>query len=182
MLFSCIHVPDFPVQASLCAEPAVGISFKSDPMAVLDGPESLLKVFSCNERARRGGIAIGMTKIQAEACPGVVLRKRNIEQEEAGQAALLECAYSFSPRVESTCAGSIIVDLTGAERLLGTQQEIGQQLAARAAAHGFTVNVGIAANADTALHAARGCAGITVIAAGEEAQRLGGLPVEVLEP
>ena len=182
MLFGCIHVPDFPVQASLRAEVATGISFKLDPIAVLDGPESLLKVFACNERARTAGIAQGMTKIQAEACPGVALRKRIIEQEEEAQAALLECARSFSPRVESTCSGSVIVDLTGAERLLGSQQEIGQQLTARAAACGFAVNIGIAANADTALHAARGFAGITLIAAGEEAQRLAGLPVEVLEP
>jgi protein ImuB len=123
-----------------------------------------------------------MTKIQAEACPGVALHKRIVEQEEAAQAALLECACSFSPRVESTCAGSVIVDLTGAELLLGSQREIGQKLATRAAAHGFTVNVGMAANADTALHAARGFASITVIAAGEEAQRLACLPVEVLEP
>jgi len=182
MLFGCIHVPDFPVQASLRAEPSAGISFRTDPIAMLEGPESLLKVFSSNERARHAGIAIGMTKIQAEACPGVALRKRIIEQEEEAQAALLECACSFSPRVESACAGSVIVDLTGAERLLGSQQEMGQQLATRAAAHGFTVNVGMAANADTALHAARGFAGTTVIAPGEEAQRLAGLPVEVLEP
>jgi protein ImuB len=182
MLFGCIHVPDFPVQASLRAEVATGISFQLDPIAVLDGPESLLKVFACNERARNAGIDLGMTKIQAEACPGVTLRKRIIEQEEEAQAALLECARSFSPRVESTCSGSVIADLTGAERLLGSQQEIGQQLAARAAACGFAANIGIAANVDTALHAARGFAGITLIAAGEEAQRLAGLRVEVLEP
>src|SRR5215472_12500589 len=182
MLFGCIHVPDFPVQASLRAEVATGISFQLDPIAVLDGPESLLKVFACNARARTAGIALGMTKIQAEACPGVALRKRTVEQEEEAQAALLECARSFSPRVESTCSGSVIVDLTGAERLLGSQREIGQQLATRAAACGFAANIGIAANADTALHAARGFAGITVIAPGEEAQRLAGLPVEVLEP
>jgi hypothetical protein len=71
MLFGCIHVPDFSVQASLCAEPAPGISFQADPIAVLDGPESLLKVSACNECARSAGIALGMTKIQAEACPGV---------------------------------------------------------------------------------------------------------------
>jgi protein ImuB len=182
MLFGCIHVPDFPVQAALRAEPAASISFQVDPIAVLDGPESLLKVFACNERARTAGIAPGMTKIQAEACPGIGLRKRIIELEEEAQTALLECARSFSPRVESTCSGSVIVDLTGAERLLGSQQEIGQQLTARAAACGFAANIGMAANADTALHAARGFAGITLIAAGEEAQRLAGLPVEVLEP
>src|SRR5258708_1957074 len=182
MLFGCICVPDFPVQASLRADAGADVSFQADAIAVLDGPESLLKVFACNDRARQASIEIGMTKLQAEACPGVVLRKRITEQEESAQAALLDCAYSFSPRVESTCPGTVVVDLTGAERLLGSQQEMGEQLAARAAACGFTVNVGIAANADTALHAARGFTGIAVIAAGEEAQRLACLPVEVLQP
>src|SRR5215471_18819388 len=98
MLFCCIHVPDFPVQASLRAEPTAKVSFKSDSIAVLDGPESLLKIFSCNERARRAGIAIGMTKIQAEACPGISLHKRIAEREEEAQSTLLGCAYSFSPR------------------------------------------------------------------------------------
>ena len=182
MLFGCIHVPDFPVQAALRVEMELPVSFKKNAVAVLDGPESLLKIYSCNEQARQAGIAIGMTKLQAEACPGVVLRRRIVEQEESAQANLLECAYGFSPRVESTAPGTVIFDLTGAERLLGTQQEIGKQLAARAADFRFTANVALAANADTALHAARGFAGISVIAEGVEALRLACLPVEVLEP
>lgn len=180
MLFACIHIPDFPVQAALCSDTSP--SFIDDPVAVLDGPESLLKVFACNERARLAGIDIGMTKLQAETCPGVMLRKRVAEQEESAQAELLECAYSFSPHVESTCPGTAIADLTGAGRLLGSPQEMGQQMAARAAVCGFTVNVGLAGNPDTAVHAARGFAGVTVIAEGEEAQRLQRLPVEVLQP
>jgi protein ImuB len=180
MLFACVHIPDFPVQAALRADTSA--SFVADAAAVLDGPESLLKVFACNERARQAGIDIGMTKLQAEACPAIVLRKRVLEQEESAQAALLDCAYSFSPWIESTCPGTAIADLSGAGRLLGSPKEMGQQLAARAKACGFTVNVGLAGNADTALHAARGFAGITVIAEGEEAQRLACLPVEVLEP
>lgn len=182
MLFCCIHVPDFSLQASLRAEPVAGISFQADPIAVLDGPESFLKVSACNECARRAGIALGMTKIQAEACPGVKLRRRIVEYEEDAQAALLECARSCSPRIESTCPGSVIVDLTGSQRLLGSPQEIAQQLAGHARAFGFAVNVALAANVDTALHAARGFTGTTVISDGEEAKRLAGLPVEVLEP
>ena len=180
MLFACVHIPDFPVQAALRAE--AGASFLADPVAVLDGPESLLKVFACNERARLAGIDIGMTKLQAEACPGVVLRKRVVEREDSAQAALLDCACSFSPCIESTRPGTVIGDLTGAERLLGSTQEMGKQLAARAQESGFTANVALAANADTALHAARGFAGISVIEEGLEALRLASLPVEVLEP
>jgi protein ImuB len=182
MLFACIHIPDFSVQAALLVGDEPQASFKDHAVALLDGPESLLKIFACNERARQAGIEIGMTKLQAEACPAVVLRKRVVEQEESAQAALLDCVYSFSPCVESTCGGTVIADLTGAERLLGSPQEIGKQLAARAEEVGFTANVALAANADTALHAARGFAGISVIAEGLEALRLASLPVEVLEP
>jgi len=42
-LFGCIHLPDFPVQASLRGEPSLSLdevrtSFKTVPVAVLDGP------------------------------------------------------------------------------------------------------------------------------------------------
>jgi protein ImuB len=180
MLFGCIYVPDFPVQAALRVDSAV--SFKADAVAVMEGPESLLKVFACNGAARRAGINPGMAKTQAEACPNVTLRKRVVEHEETAQAALLDCGYGFSPRVESTCPGTITIDLSGTERLLGTQAKIGQQLAQRAGACRLEVNVALAANPDAALHAARGFTGITVIAPGKEAQRLASLPVEVLQP
>lgn len=179
-LFGCICVPDFPVQAGLCAETT--LSFHANAVAVLDGPESLLKVFACNAPARRAGVTVGMTKAQAEVSPHVVLRKRVVEQEQAAHAALLECGYGFSPRIESTCPGTVIVDLTGAERLLGTAEEIGRRLAGRAAACGLTVNVGLADNPDCALHAARGFAGITEVPLGQEASCLSRLPVEVLQP
>ncbi|MBZ5530938.1 MAG: DNA polymerase Y family protein [Acidobacteriia bacterium] len=168
------------MQAGLRAETA--FSYRSDAVAVLDGPESLLKVFACNAPARRAGVIVGMTKAQAEVSPHVVLRKRAVEQERAANDALLECGYSFSPRIESTCPGTVIVDLTGAERLLGTAEKIGRRLAARAAACGLMVNVGLAGNPDSALHAARGFTGITVVLPGQEASCLSRLPVEVLQP
>ena len=42
------------------------------------------------------------------------------------------------------------------------------------------VNIAVAANPDAAMHAARGFNGVTVIAAGQEAQRLAALPVQIL--
>lgn len=180
MLFGCIHVPDFPVQTALRVDSKA--SFKADAVAVIDGPESLLKVIACNDSARRAGINPGMSKTQAEACPNVMLRKRVVEQEESAQSALLDCGNGFSPRVESTSPGTIIIGLTGTERLMGAQTKIGRRLAQRAAACGFEVNVALAANPDTALHAARGFTGITAIPPGEEARRLASLPIEVLQP
>lgn len=180
MLFGCVHIPDFPVQALLRVETA--ISFKADAVAVLDGPASQLKVFSCNQQARRAGIQAEMSKSQAEVLPDVILLKRMLGQEQAAQTALVDCGFGFSPRVESTCPGTIILDLTGSERVLGSRRKIGRQLAGQALACGFEVNVALAANPDTALHAARGFPGTTVIIPGEEAARMARLPVKVLQP
>lgn len=179
MLFGCLYTPDFALQAALQDSAA---SFLSGPAAVLDGPESLLKVIACNDPARHAGVTIGMTKLQAESCGVVRLERRVIEQEESAQRALLECAYKFSPRIESTAPGTAIVDLNGSSRLLGPAKEIGAALRREAEAAGFVVNVAIAANPDAALHAARGRKGLTVIADGREAEALGELPVAVLEP
>src|SRR6476620_7372197 len=102
MLFGCIYVPDFPVQAALLHES------KAQPVVLLDGPESLLKVVACNNPARRAGVAEGMTKLQAELCDDVSLRKRIQKHEDSAHAVLLDCAYSFSPQVESTVPGTVI--------------------------------------------------------------------------
>lgn len=108
MLFACLYIPDFPVQAALRN---TDCDLSKQPAAILDGPESLLKVVAVNEAARRCGIDRGMTRLQAETCLGIVLRKRSSVQEESAQAALLDCGYGFSPRVESTTPGTVIVDL-----------------------------------------------------------------------
>lgn len=184
-LFGCIHLPDFPVQATLRGEASLSLdevraSFKSIPIAVLDGPDSLLRVAACNERARKSGITVEMTRLQAEACPAIELRRRVAEHEMLAQRALIDCGYGFASRVESTCPGTVILDLTGAERLLGPAPRIAQQLIERCAQNGFEASIGIAANPDAAQCAARGNAGATIISAGEEARRLGRLPVEIL--
>src|SRR5882724_2643548 len=137
-LFGCMCLPDFPVQASLRGEPSLSLdevrtSFKTVPVAVLDGPDSLLKVTACNDRARQSGLRVGMTKLQAEACPGIELRRRIVEHEALAHRVLIDCGYDFASRVESTCSGTVIVDLTGAERLLGPPRRIAQQLVERCA-------------------------------------------------
>jgi protein ImuB len=176
MLFGCIHVPDFPVQAALSRES------KMQPVALLDGPESLLKVVACTKPARGAGVAIGMTRLQAEACPGVNVRKRIQADEDSAQGVLLDCAYRFSPRLETTSTGTVIIDLAGSERLLGDDKTVSAAILECVAEQGFECNVSIAANPDAALCAACGFAGITIIPAGDEARRLSCLPIEVLQP
>src|ERR1700691_2086020 len=120
-MFACLYVPDFPVQAALLLEPKDAQErLRRSPITVLDGPPSLLRVVALNEPARSLSIKVGMTKLQVETCGGVLLRKRSADHEDAAQSALLECAATFSPRVESTCPGTVILDLAGTEKLFGS--------------------------------------------------------------
>jgi len=176
MPFACIFVPDFPVEALLRNEPVL----RSQALAVLEGKPPLQKVFAANENARRAGVVTGMTKLQIEPCPGLALRTRSVLQEAAAHAALLDCAQSFSPRVEDAAPDTIVLDLLGMELLFGAFSKIAHDLARRTLDFGLAANVAVAANPDTAVLAARGFRGVTVIPESKESERLGNLPVELL--
>jgi protein ImuB len=149
-------------------------------MAILDGPSNLLKVVALNDAARNVGVKVGMTKLQVETFSGFSLRKRSAANEESAQEALLDCAAIFSPRIESTCPGTVIFDLAGTEKLFGSPETTSCKIAVAARQSGFHLRIAIAANPDTALFAARGFAGITIIPEGDEAKELALLPVEIL--
>src|SRR6266481_455794 len=121
-----------------------------------------------------------MTKLQVEACPDLVLRARSSLQEAAAHAALLDCAQSFSPRVEDAACDTALLDLAGLELLFGSLPKIARDLARRACDLGLEANVAVASNPDTAVLAAHGFSGVIVIPDGKEAEQLGNLPLEVL--
>ncbi len=174
--FACIFVPDFPVEALLRAEP----DLRSQALAVLEGKAPVQTIFALNEKARRAGVSPGMTKLQVEACSDLKLHPRSLLQEASAHAALLDCAQSFSPRVEDLSCDSVLMDLAGLEPLLGSLPKIARDVARRASDLGLEVNVAVAFNPDTAVLAAHGFSGVIVIPEGKEAEQLGNLPVEVL--
>ena len=175
-MFACIFIPDFSAQAILRFEPAL----RACPVAVLTGRPPLEKVMALNERARQAGVEIGATKSQLEAWEHPVLRARSELQEASAHAALLDCAQSFSPQVEDTLPGTVLLNLAGLEPLLGPLAKIARDLAQRVSQLGLEANLAVAANPDAALLAARGFSGVTLISEGHEAERLGDLPVDVL--
>jgi len=189
MLFACIYVPELPVQALARTAPEL----REQPMAVLDGTPPLLTIIAANQQARALGIEIGMTKLQAEVCPNIRLSHRSIAQEEAAYNALLDCTYAFSPRIEATSRRSTnlenkskssdtaILDITGLERLFGTPAKIARRINSHVSTMGLEANIAIAGNPDSAMYAARGFPGITIIVPGSEARRLGSLPIQLLE-
>jgi len=181
MRFATIFVPDFAVQAAIRCQ-ADNTRNQNQHVAILDGPDSLLRVFACNPAAQVAGVEIGMTKVQAEQCPLLVLQKRAIAQEDAAQSALIECALAFSPLVESTAAGAVTFEIAGTPRVFGPPPKLARQIVQSAAQAGFEVNVALAANPDSALIAAKGRTGISIVRSWEERQCLSALPLDVLSP
>ena len=175
-MFACIFIPDFPAQAIICFE----LELRVCPVAVLTGRPPLEKVMTLNEQARQLGVDVGATKSQLEAWENLVLRPRSESQETSAHATLLDCAQSFSPEVEDTSRGIVLLNLAGLAPLLGPQPKIARDLMQRISQLGLEANIAVASNPDAALLAARGFAGVTLIPKGREAERLGDLAVDVL--
>jgi protein ImuB len=176
MPYGCIFVSAFPVQAVVRAEPEL----RTKPVAVLEGKPPLEQIIAANEEARMAGVCPGMTKLQAELCDSVILRDRSELQETAAHQALLDCAHSFSPRVEDAASDTLLLDLYGLEKLFGALPKLAREISRRALQMGLVTNIAAASTLESALLAARGFSGITVVPEGKEAEFLGGLPVEVL--
>jgi protein ImuB len=173
--FASIHVPNFMVQAVVRGETQP----RDRAIALVDGTPPLVSVVAANEAALRAGIQLGMAKLQAQLC-GVEIRLRSRTQEKAAHAALLDLGRSISPRIEDHAPETIIADVAGLTSLFGLHENIAHEIVQRAAGLGLLVHVAIAANLETAVYAARGFPGITLIPAGEEEKCLSSLPVRTL--
>ena len=183
MAFACLFVPNFPVQAVVRLEPEL----QGKPVAILAGAPPLTKVFGVNREARNLGVETGMTKVQAEAFKGIVWRWRSPSQEATAYAALLDCAWTISPRVEEGAkreeqdfSDTAVLDIAGCEKLFGSPEKIADDLRRVASEVGFETSVAVAGSPLAAVCAAQGFAGVTVIPAGEEGLRIGSLSLDAL--
>lgn len=99
---------------------------------------------------------------------------------------LTDFAYAFSPVVEETNAGTVVIDVDGCDLLFGSAYQLAQEVTRRAKqspANGglnTSVSVAIAANPDAAIHAATRLPGITFVSPGEELSCLGEFPIAQL--
>jgi protein ImuB len=193
MGFAAIYVPEFMVQAvvrvelrtesAACADATcLDATSRGRAIALIDGKPPLWNVVAANAQALNAGIFLGMTKANAAQFASVELRTRSLAAEKAAHAALRDVGWSVSPRLEETAADLLLVDISGLTALLGSDEKIAELLTIRASECGLRVNVAVAENVLTAEIAARGFTGITLIPDGEEAQRIGGLPISVLSP
>ena len=102
----------------------------------------------------------------------------NLTGESAAD--LIAVAKSFSPFVEMTSADTVVLSIDALRRYIGPPHQIASEIARVAATHNLIGNIGIAANIDTAILAARNLAGVTVIPKGAESKYIGEFRIETL--
>jgi protein ImuB len=93
-------------------------------------------------------------------------------------AVLIECAQYFSPHIEQTTMDTVTFRTDGLGHLFGPPDQLAAAISSRI---GIPASIAIAREPDTAIHAARGFPGVTVIPPGSEAKVLAPLPLSLLE-
>jgi protein ImuB len=126
---------------------------------------------------------------------GSVSKSATASPENQTESPLLDLAFTFSPLVEQTTADTVVLDISGQDLLFGSAKHphqltnheeitsarnIASEISRRARQLKLEVDVAVASNPDAAIHLARGCKGITVVAGGEEGLPLGAFGIKDL--
>jgi protein ImuB len=176
---ACLFVADFPLAALRRAEP----DLRATPLVTVDRDEPRTPLTAISPEARALGARVGLGCAQARAISSaIVVRRLSSEVGQAAQAALLDVAESFSPRVENAAAGMAYLDIDGLQSLFGSEAHLATSLVARLRRVGLEGRVGVASTKTAARLAAQTTAGVEVVSAGDERRRIAVLPVSILEP
>ncbi len=173
----CLWVPDLPLSALARIDPTLG----DRPTAIVQEENLYARVVVCNPQARSAGVVPGMTAAAAHSLlPDLIVRPFCATSVRSAQAALLDVARSFSPRVALEPAGEICMDLNGLENLFASEQKLGSALLAKTRKIGLDARAGIAATKLCARLAARTTGGLQVVPSGKERAFLAPLAIDLL--
>jgi len=174
---ACLYVPLFPLAARLRAEPELA----GEIIAICEGNGSAARVVAASRPARKAGLRPGMSMAQARGIlPALLARGRDPGCENSAHEALLETAWSLSPRVEDAELDLVFADVDGMHNLYDSEHDIGQAAEVTATAMDLPIRIGIAANKLAARIAARQPGSPTVVPAGGEVAFLAALPLRHL--
>lgn len=174
-----VEVPDFPLAALARADR----SLDGRPVVIVTGGGTHARILCASTEARTGGITVGLGAARArQRMPELLVRPPSTEAEQAAQAALLEVAFAFSPRIEDAGPGTVYVDLGGTEALYPSESGVATAMDAALERLGLPCRVGVAGGRTVARLAARQVAlGVRVVPAGYELAFLAPLPLADLE-
>ena len=152
--YACIHVREFPAQASLRLRPQL----RSQSCVILEGDPPLQHVCSMNRKARAAGVFSGMTRSDVELLSSIHMLSRSYREEFAAASVLLECAGTFSPRIEDRSGQhtfTCVLDISGTDRLYGSPNKLAQTLHHRLRSLGFASCIATSSNANASIALAR---------------------------
>jgi protein ImuB len=182
-LYACVYAKEFPAQALL----RLRAELRDKACVVMEGEPPVEVVCSLTRKARMLGLVRGMTRVEVDTFPALVVLARSAKEEAATRAVLLECAGAFSPRVEEKSGDGVflcVVDIAGTASLFGPPEMLARSLLARVRALGIMACIAVSGNFHAAIALAKGLSPRTpvkVVALGEESVVLAPLPLAVLE-
>ncbi len=173
---ACLYIPEFSLAARVRSDP----SLREQAVVLMDGKGSHAFVLGAAPLALTAGVRPGFSLPQARALlPGAVVKARDMEAESAAQAALLETAEAFSPRVEEAEPGVVYLHMCN-ERSESMLVELAVR---RARLSGLRIRAAVAGGKIAARVAAEAAVdGPIVIPPGEEAAYLAPLPLARMRP
>ncbi|HTF64507.1 MAG TPA: hypothetical protein VK638_17630 [Edaphobacter sp.] len=189
MSYLCIRVPEFPVQTLLSLRPQM----RRQPIAVLEHEPPLERVCSMNARAFQQGVRHGMTRVEMENIADITGLRRSVNEEQSLRDALMALSGQLTPRLEEmssdyVCSDyvcSIVLDLAGTERLIGSPVEVTRRLQQQLKVLNIEAAACVCDHVPTALAMVRTLRSDSVpalIPSGQERSSLAPLPVSAIEP
>ncbi|MFT5469387.1 MAG: protein ImuB [Verrucomicrobiales bacterium] len=178
-MFAAIHIPDFHLQAQLRLRRELRDNRPGGRAVALLDEDG--KIIQRNSAAAGVLVDLGMSATHAQArCDSIELLYRNADDEALAQSDLLDCAEHFSPDFESTGEGVATIDLFS--NPAKKNQRLGREIVDWLRGARLDARVGIAANPDLALLAAKLAEPVVAVRGSREEIRkfLAPLPVEAL--
>jgi len=180
MRIVCVQIDRFAAAVEVRERPEL----LSRPVIIGGFPNERKPVFECSAGAAGLGIALGMPLRQAHhICPDAVFVPLDRGRYDRAFDEVLEVLDGFSPVVEVDEPGRAFLDITGTERLFGTDEEAAERIGSEVLKRtGLEPRVGIGCNRFVASMAAHTASREhpAIIGKGGERESLRPLPSQML--
>lgn len=153
-LYACLYVKEFPAQALLRLRPEL-----HEPCVTMEGEPPFEIVCSLNTKARLLGLRHGMTRVEVNTFVGPTVLARSLQVEKATKPVLLECAGTFSQRIEECGKATTflcVIDIARTQNLFGPPEMLAKNLRQRIRSLGISGQVRVSGNFHASLCLAKG--------------------------
>lgn len=173
-------MPELPTERAQRA--AAGVAEAGGPLVLARAVGGARVVERVCPRARALGLRPGLSLAQARALvPGLTVAPHEPHRDRVVLMHLARWAYRFSPAVEPVEPGTLLLDITGCQRLFGGEEAIARQAVTGLARRGFQARGAVADTVGAAYAlAVTGPAPLGVVPPGQASAWLAPLPPAAL--